>query len=110
MQYIPVNVMRQNQNFVAIREAGGAEMTNDVYARNPTTFTWWFVGKLARISGTYICMHHNTNVMLYSIRYIYMILAVPHENMIQHDTHQWYGTSILFLFLVMCVCLCVYFL
>eukprot|EP00978_Attheya_sp_CCMP212_P015549 scaffold40075_cov52-Attheya_sp.AAC.1 len=50
MQYIPVNVMRQNQNFVAIREAGGVEITNDVYARNPDSFTWWFVGKMARIS------------------------------------------------------------
>jgi len=50
MQYIPVNVMRQNQNFVAMKEAGGVEITNDVYARNPDSFTWWFIGKMARIS------------------------------------------------------------
>ena len=50
MKYIPRNVQRQHHNFVAIREAGGKELTNDVYVPEPDSETFWFVGKLARIS------------------------------------------------------------
>ena len=51
MRYIPRNVLRQNQNFVAIREAAGPSLTNDVYIRDPRNQqVFWFVGKLARIS------------------------------------------------------------
>jgi hypothetical protein len=42
--------MRQHQNFVSIREAGGSEMTNDVYIPDPNSEMFWFVGKIARIS------------------------------------------------------------
>lgn len=52
MRYIPRNVVRQNQNFVAIREVGGPSMTNDVYAREPNSSVFWFCGKVARVSGT----------------------------------------------------------
>jgi hypothetical protein len=51
MRYIPRNVIRQNQNFVAIREAGGQEMTSDLYARDPSSSVFWFCGKVARVSG-----------------------------------------------------------
>ena len=51
-RYIPRNVVRQNQNFVAIREVGGPSMTNDVYAREPNSSVFWFCGKVARVSGT----------------------------------------------------------
>ena len=50
MKYIPRNCMRQNQNFVAIREAAGKDLTNDVYVREPKSDTFWFVGKIARVS------------------------------------------------------------
>ena len=50
MKYIPRNVMRQNENFVAIRQAGGKELTNDVYVREPNSQVFWFVGKIARVS------------------------------------------------------------
>ena len=50
MRYIEFNIMRQNKNFVSIREVGGAILTNDVYARDPGTDTYWFCGKVARIS------------------------------------------------------------
>lgn len=50
MKYLPRNVMRQHKNFVAIREAGGKELTNDVYIREPNTEVFWFVGKVARVS------------------------------------------------------------
>lgn len=46
--------MRSNKHFVAIREAGGPSMTNDVYARNPDKNTFWFCGKVARISDVSI--------------------------------------------------------
>eukprot|EP00977_Amphora_coffeiformis_P022079 scaffold10377_cov150-Amphora_coffeaeformis.AAC.3 len=50
MKYLPRNVMRQHKNFVAIREAGGKELTNDVYIREPNSEVCWFVGKVARVS------------------------------------------------------------
>ena len=50
MKYIPRNVLRQNQNFVDIREAGGAELTNDIYVRDPSNEIFWFSGKVARVS------------------------------------------------------------
>ncbi|CAB9521834.1 expressed unknown protein [Seminavis robusta] len=50
MKYVPRNVQRQHQNFVAIRDAGGKEMTHDVYVPEPDSDTFWFVGKVARIS------------------------------------------------------------
>lgn len=51
MKYLPRHVMRQNKNFVAIRQAGGKELTNDVYIQDPkNTEVFWFVGKVARVS------------------------------------------------------------
>ena len=50
MKYIPRNVMRQHQNFVAIRQAGGKELTNDIYIREPNSDVFWFIGKAARVS------------------------------------------------------------
>jgi hypothetical protein len=50
MQYNPRNIQRQHHNFVAIREAGGPEVTNDVYVPEPNSEVFWFVGKVARIS------------------------------------------------------------
>lgn len=51
MKYVPRNVIRQHQNFVDIREAGGEEMTNDIYVREPGSQVFWFSGKVARVSG-----------------------------------------------------------
>ena len=50
MKYLPRNVMRQHKNFVAIRQAAGKELTNDVYIREPNSDVFWFVGKVARVS------------------------------------------------------------
>jgi hypothetical protein len=50
MRYIEFNIMRQNKHFVAIRGAGGPEVTNDIYVRDPDSSTFFFVGKVARIS------------------------------------------------------------
>lgn len=50
MKYLPRNAMRQLQHFVAIRQAGGKELTNDVYIREPNSDEFWFVGKVARVS------------------------------------------------------------
>ena len=50
MKYLSRNVMRQHKHFVAIRQAGGKELTNDVYIREPNSEAFWFVGKVARVS------------------------------------------------------------
>lgn len=51
VKYLPRNVKRFLQSFLAIREAGGVEMTNDVYVRKSDDASYWFIGKIARISG-----------------------------------------------------------
>eukprot|EP01082_Thalassiosira_pseudonana_P001072 g1466.t1 g1466 contig10:2151086-2151859(-) len=52
MKYNLFNLKRQRDAFDAIRSVAGKELTNDVYARDPTddTRTFFFVGKLARVS------------------------------------------------------------
>lgn len=50
MQYNERNVVRQNKNFLAIREAAGNELTNDLYCRDPKSNIFWFIGKVARVS------------------------------------------------------------
>lgn len=50
MRYIEFNILRQNKHFVAIREAGGSSVTNDIYVRDSNSQTFWFCGKVARIS------------------------------------------------------------
>jgi hypothetical protein len=49
MQYNERNVIRQNKNFLAIREAD-VDLTNDIYVRDPKSNTFWFAGKVARVS------------------------------------------------------------
>jgi hypothetical protein len=50
MKYTPRNIARQHTQFCDIREVGGVELTNDVYARVPSSDTFWFIGKVARVS------------------------------------------------------------
>jgi hypothetical protein len=50
MRYNSGNVQRQNRNFQAIRAAGGKCVVRDVYARDPQSQTFWFVGKVASVS------------------------------------------------------------
>jgi hypothetical protein len=50
MRYLPRNCKRQQDHFLAIREAGGKEMTNDIYVREPGQETCWYAGKIARVS------------------------------------------------------------
>ena len=50
MKYEPRNLKRQYDHFNAIRSVGGKEMCNDVYVRDPDDDTWWYTGKVARVS------------------------------------------------------------
>ena len=50
MTYIPRNVKRQHEHFWSIRQVGGKEMTNDVYVREPGEETFWYTGKVARVT------------------------------------------------------------
>jgi hypothetical protein len=52
MAYEPRIVQRAHQTFYAIRAAGGKEMTNDVYVRDPENDReiFWYTGKVARVS------------------------------------------------------------
>jgi hypothetical protein len=52
MEYTPKNIMRQHENYLAISKVGGNETITDIYARDPTKSTFWFVGKVCRCTGT----------------------------------------------------------
>ena len=52
MAYTKTNICRQMDTYIAIRKIGGLDAINDVYARDPSTCIWWFIGKLARCTGT----------------------------------------------------------
>ncbi len=55
MRYTEFNIIRQTKTFNAIKGAGGPEMTNDVYVRSTEdSNTFWFAGKVARISDVSI--------------------------------------------------------
>ena len=60
MMYEPRIVQRAHQTFLAIRQAGGNEMTNDVYVRDPVDKeVLWYTGKVARVSDVSLedCIH-----------------------------------------------------
>eukprot|EP00804_Cyclotella_cryptica_P017959 CCRYP_008262-RB/>CCRYP_008262-RB protein AED:0.22 eAED:0.22 QI:0/0.66/0.5/1/0.33/0/4/1398/245 len=50
MKYNMFNIDRQRKNFESIRSIAGKDLTNDVYARDPDSDTFWFIGKVARVS------------------------------------------------------------
>lgn len=56
MAYANENILRQLRTFNDIRKVGGKECVQDIYAKDPTPvgnyFRYWFVGKVARCSGT----------------------------------------------------------
>ena len=51
------NINRQRENFESIKGVAGKDLTNDVYARDGETDTFWFIGKVARVSGEYLLQH-----------------------------------------------------
>lgn len=50
MKYNLFNIKRQRENFDSIKAVAGNDLTNDVYARDAETDTFWFIGKVARVS------------------------------------------------------------
>ena len=53
MKYNMFNIDRQRNNFESMKAVIDKELLNDVYARDPDSDTFWFVGKVVRVSGTY---------------------------------------------------------
>jgi hypothetical protein len=51
MKYNLFNIDRQRTNFNSIKSVSGKELINDMYARDPESDTFWFIGKVARVSG-----------------------------------------------------------
>jgi hypothetical protein len=53
MIYDKDTITRQSYTYQQIRKAGGSDVINDVYVRNPKLPSYlWFVGKVARCTGT----------------------------------------------------------
>jgi len=43
-------ITQQSKNYEAIRKVSGASLVNDIYVRDSSTGTFWFIGKVARVS------------------------------------------------------------
>jgi hypothetical protein len=54
MTYIDSNIKRQMANFDKLYDIGGDSVVNDVWVRAEGEIEWWFVGKIARVSGKFI--------------------------------------------------------
>ena len=54
MRYNLFNLERQRKNYESMKAVAGKDILNDVYARDPESDTFWFVGKDARVSGASI--------------------------------------------------------
>jgi hypothetical protein len=54
MAYVRDNITRQMDNYLQIRKAGWPEddCIHDIYVRNPQLRSFWFIGKVARCTGT----------------------------------------------------------
>jgi hypothetical protein len=65
MRYIPRNVQRQSRNYLALRQVGGKDVVHDIYVRDPRSSTFWFVGKVACVSGVTIedCIARQWNLI-----------------------------------------------
>ncbi len=52
MTYVERNVKRAHENFLSLRNIGGKELCNDVYAKSPAPNNEevWYVGKVAKVS------------------------------------------------------------
>ena len=51
MTYVERNVKRSHENFLNLRNIGGKEICNDVYAKSPVAKEEvWYVGKVAKVS------------------------------------------------------------
>ncbi len=59
MKYNLFNIKRQRENFESIKAVSGKDLTNDVYARDSDTNVYWYVGKVARVSGEILILDTN---------------------------------------------------
>lgn len=51
MTYVERNVRRSHENFLSLRNIGGKDVCNDVYAKSPSAKEEiWYVGKVAKVS------------------------------------------------------------
>ena len=50
MKYNMFNINRQRENFEQIKSVGGLDLVNDIYVRDPDSTTFWYCGKIARVS------------------------------------------------------------
>lgn len=58
MIYDTDTITRQSYTYEQIRKAGGSDVINDIYVRNPKLPSYlWFVGKVARCTGTATLQH-----------------------------------------------------
>jgi hypothetical protein len=85
MTYEPRNVKRQHETFLDIRKAGGKDVCNDVYVRNPNEDVFWYAGKVARVTGVSLedCIARQWNVIEIHASNLRPIELFPHRGRLE---------------------------
>jgi hypothetical protein len=95
MKYNLLNIKRQRENFESIKAVSGKELINDVYARDSDTDVYWYVGKVARVSGEryqpLILLHYRILMWIYFDRScLHFVLNVESDVSIENAmARQW---------------------
>lgn len=87
MTYVERNVRRSHENFLSIRDIGGKEVCNDVYAKNPkgTDEVVWYVGKTAKVSDVSLgdCIARQWNLIETHATNLRPIELYPHRGTLE---------------------------
>eukprot|EP00536_Pseudo-nitzschia_multiseries_P008054 jgi/Psemu1/305433/fgenesh1_kg.198_\ len=82
MTYVERNVKRCHENFLNLRNVGGKDLCNDVYAKSPLKKEeMWYVGKVAKISdvGLEDCIARQWNIIETHATNLRPIELYPHR-------------------------------
>jgi len=81
MTYVERNVKRAHENFLSIRNIGGKELCNDLYASAPESEEVWYVGKVAKVSDVSLedCIARQWNLIETHATNLRPIELYPHR-------------------------------
>lgn len=87
MTYVERNVKRSHENFLSIRNIGGKDLCNDVYAKSPqpNNEEVWYVGKVAKVSDVSLedCIARQWNIIETHATNLRPIELYPHRGTLE---------------------------
>ena len=87
MTYVERNVKRSHENFLSIRNIGGKDLCNDVYAKSPqpNNEEVWYIGKVAKVSDVSLedCIARQWNIIETHATNLRPIELYPHRGTLE---------------------------